>query len=110
MKEEMAMIVFWGSGDDLIEVTDSSGDEEYNVYGGSPWVFIVGGFYRVYAIFDGCWSFAVSLIDEDTAVPDCKITYERGSKEKGQNDYTMVLTIETDDPVKVFREHREDEE
>jgi hypothetical protein len=67
---------FWGSSDDLIEVEGVKGGDEFLSESNSSneliaGVFNLGGLVRIYAIYDACWSFAVSKVDEDIPLPNC---------------------------------------
>ena len=84
----MKTIRMYGASDDLVEVegTDSAIDRtaapdnsenvagpggqggEFNVTSEEA-TFIIGGQVRVFSVYDGTWSFAVGMVDEDTPLP-----------------------------------------
>lgn len=85
-----------GGSDDLIEVSGCEGEDEYC----NPESVLVklsgnlvapdGAGVRINALYDnGCWSFSVGLIDEDTPWPgwDMEIT-------EGDRPYNTLLTID----------------
>lgn len=90
---------FYGASDDLIEVEGIRGADEFNVYGDGPHMarFNLGGMMRIHAIYDGCWSFAVGMVDEEIPLPDWPVRLT-------SEGYSMVLEIDVPDTVKVFQE------
>lgn len=65
-----------GYSDDIVCIEGSDGfAEEYDAYKGA--CFLVKDLYdteimHIHSLYDkmGCWSFSVSMIDEDTPIPD----------------------------------------
>jgi hypothetical protein len=97
----MQTAAFYGSSDDLIEVEGVKGGDEFGAYSGAGilhGMFNVGGKMRVYAIYDGCWMFAVGQVAEDIALPDWPVRI------KQQHEYSTRLEIDVPDDVMVFRE------
>lgn len=92
---------FYGASDDLVEVEGVKGGDEFNVYGDGPHMalFNLGGKMRVHAIYDGCWSFAVGMVDKAIPLPEwpVRVTSE---------GYTTVVEIDVPDDVKVFLERK----
>lgn len=85
----------YGASDDLIEVEDIKGADEFGAYGSEPIrdEFIVagsGGQLRLIAIYDGCWSFAIAPVDEDVPIPNWPVRVSLG--ERG---YSTLLEIDT---------------
>ena len=96
---------FYGSSDDLIEISGVKGGDEYTISsdetnGKTITSFNLGGQMRIHVIYDGCWSFAVGQVDEDIKLPDWPIRISQ-SKENG---YSTCLEIDVPDNVKVFQE------
>ena len=85
------IVTFSGSSDDLVQIWGCPGEDEYNCISDGPInsVFILGGKLKVYVIYDGCWSFAAGLVDEDIPV-DWAISVK-------QNRYAMDLIVDTGD-------------
>ena len=67
----MNSIKLYGGSDDLVEQEGTQGVDEFNCYNNAK--FLVGPkgapVFRVYAIYDGCWGFAIVQMDEDLPVP-----------------------------------------
>lgn len=94
-------IIFDGASDDLVHVNGHVNYpecDEVNVYpqplhAGS---FLLkagehGGRMRVHAIYDGCWSFAPGLVDEDDEWPGWPIRFKRDPKVR---EYTLLMEID----------------
>lgn len=95
-----------GSSDDLIHVeyVRKGKVDEFNVISDEPVVATlnIGGMMRVRCLYDGCWTFALAMIDEgEHFSEDWSAWYERGSE---VNDYTMILAIEAPEKTKAFLE------
>lgn len=94
-------IVFDGASDDLIHVSGQLNYpecDEIDYAGGDPYKgsFVLkagehGGRMRVHAIYDGCWTFAPGLVDEDDEWPGWPIRFRRTPQFR---EYTLVLEIE----------------
>lgn len=99
----MQKAIFYGASDDLIEVTGVKGGDEFNAYGSKDGIhakFNLGGKMRIYAIYDGCWMFAIGQVDEDILLPDWPITITQSR----EVPYSTQLEIVVPDDVKLFRE------
>lgn len=97
---------FYGASDDLIEVEGVKGGDEFSASAGDGLVqakFNLGGKMRVYAIYDGCWMFAVGQVDEEIALPDWPVRTTQKLKGK-KCGYTTLMEIDVPDDVKIFRE------
>lgn len=103
----MQTAVFYGSSDDLIEVSGVKGANEFYADNANDsrimGVFQLGGKMRVYAIYDGCWSFAVGQVDDEIDLPDWPIRLHPSI----ENTYSMELAVDVPDDVKLFREPNE---
>lgn len=102
------LIKFEGHSDDIVYVArlhaGKEDREEYSAYrSGDDLIratFNVGGRLRVYAIYDGCWSFAAGMIEEDISLPGWDVYVTNGT-----NGYSAQLRIDTgDEPVFVGAE------
>lgn len=89
---------FYGSSDDLVETTLGDRAEEFYVneqqcYAGC--IDLVGAtgvtLLKVHAIYDGCWTFAPGLEDEDAGWPE-GVTFALGLA--SDNGYSAHLTID----------------
>lgn len=85
-----------GASDDLVEI---GGDfqEEYNVIRDGPYMgyLLLGGRLKVHVLYDGCWSFAPSMVEEDIPIPaGWEISFGQGNR-----SYSMCLTVATDEKV-----------
>jgi hypothetical protein len=104
----MQTATFYGSSDDLIEVSGIKGAKEFYADGTDDsriaGAFNLGGKMRVYAIYDGCWSFAVGQVDDEIPLPNWPIRVYQSA----ENTYSMELAIDVPDDVKLFRERNEE--
>ena len=113
----MQIIGIYGHSDDLVEIERVDkvtgmplGADEVTPPGsddGIVGVLNVGGKLRVYCIYKGaCWSFAPALIEEGFPIPEDWIVMSRsGGVPLWKNGaYSMLLTIECPDDVRVFLE------
>ncbi len=95
--------VFYGASDDLIEVDGVKGADEFCNDGATDGIiaakFNLGGKLRVYAIYDGCWMFAVGQVDEGIPLPDWPMRFTQHSE-----GYSAQMEIDVPDDVKLFRE------
>lgn len=99
----MKTMTMYGASDDLIEIGGVPGADEFYAEGlGDDLVqgsFILGGRMRIRVLYDGCWSFAISQLDEGFPIPEWPIritNHERG--------YSILLEIDVPDDVAIFRE------
>jgi hypothetical protein len=92
-------IVFSGASDDLIEVSIGNKHKEFNVIEDFTLVatFLVGGATKVYALYDGCWTFAAGMVDEGTSLPDWHIE----TRNSELNGYTTELHMEAPEKTTV---------
>lgn len=92
-------IIFSGASDDLIEISIGSKSKEFNVIEDSIHIatFLVGGALKVYALYDGCWTFAAGMIDEGAGLPDWHIE----TKDSELNGYTTELHMEAPEKTTV---------
>jgi len=113
----MGTAIFYGAGNDLVEVRGIEiGDGpdkgkmsgEYNCYSNDPSDLVSGIFVikvddvdilNIYALYDGCWSFAVFQLDEDVPLPDWTITIKQSS----ECSYSTELRIECPDNAILYR-------
>ena len=89
-------VVFRGGSDDIIDVTGCHGaDEFYSSDADGPVraKFNLGGQVRIYALYDGCWSFAVGQVDEGTPLPEWPVTVRQSTT----TAYSTEMTIEVAD-------------
>ena len=96
----MQTAIFRGISDDGVYITGVKGGDEFGVkYDGQVRAsFLLGGLMRIYAIYDGCWSFSVSKVDEDIDLPDWPIRLH------DYGNHSVYLEIDVPDDVKVFYE------
>ncbi len=96
-------IEIYGGSDDLIEIrVDGKNKDEFNVnphdnnYAGMLLITTIGGAQgvRVHAIYDGCWSFAIGLLDEDRSLPNY---WTFGLQQ--EHGYSMKLIVDTKDDL-----------
>lgn len=79
----MKTVTFYGVSDDLLEIEgDIKGCDEYGAYNADDGevntcvrITHEHGRINVYAIYDGCWSFAPALVDEDEELPGWPIRF-----------------------------------
>jgi hypothetical protein len=93
------MITIYGAFDDLIEIEGCDGADEYPTYGKGPvaWradLIAPGGqeAMRVYAIYEECWSFAISQTMEDIPLPAWPVKIS-------QHDSGYSTLVEIDAPA-----------
>jgi hypothetical protein len=106
-------VVFSGCSDDLVNVDGCEGGDEFQAYGNgaSPHVattFLLTGFggaVHVHAIYNGCWSFAVSQTDEDQPLPPWPIALR-----VGENGYSADLVITAPVGTKVSKLGEDDDD
>jgi hypothetical protein len=123
----MTKIKFYGANDDLIEVEGPvvdpykgmSLEAEFENQDSRVGPFdFKGAFYivdasgepkvRIYAIYDGTWSFAVAMLDEETPIPEGWTFVLRPSTDC---DYSMELVAEVDEGCYAMQPNgKEDEE
>lgn len=95
---ETIEITFSGASDDLVDISGCPGGDEFNCtmragpidLGG---VFLVtgpDGSMKVTAIYDGCWGFAVTQVDEGVPLPPWPSRLEVGGRGYSAN---LVLTV-----------------
>lgn len=91
-----------GNNDDLIEVSGCEGEDEYNnsadtlVKLSGNLVAPDGSGVRVHALYEnGCWSFSVGLLDEDTPWPGWDMTITEGDRA-----YNTLLSIDAPEGTK----------
>lgn len=101
----MAVISFWGSSDDLIEVDgDLSGCDEYMLTDFSTWIGVIehydsGDKIKVYAYYDGCWAFGVGIYDEGHKMPEWPVNFVTNT----ENNYSVRMGIEVPDDAEVYQ-------
>ena len=111
----MKTVKFYGSSDDLIEVEGIAGADEFNAMNDGPVMatFVISAVYaqfgilpllRVYAIYDGCWTFAAGLFNEHDEHQPCPTWPIRTSK-SDENEYSMCLQIDVPDDASVKQEY-----
>jgi hypothetical protein len=99
----MQTLKMYGASDDLIECEGVHGTEEFNVCaetGQAHATFLLGNALRIHAIYDGCWCFAVGLIDEDIPLPDWPIRILNSTK----CSYSVALEIDVPDGTLLARD------
>ena len=94
--------VFTGHSDDIVYVEGVKGGDEFGCYQSDDdklvhATFVLGGKLKVYAIYDGCWSFAVGLVDEDD-IPEWPIRH------KGFGGHSSIVEIDVPAGVRLVRE------
>lgn len=95
------IITISGASDNLVHTSSDAFNEEFYAYDGA--ILNVGGKLRVHVIYDGTWSFAVSMIEEGFLLPYWHIT----TVNSNMNDYTTALRIDTHgEDVRVFLEDK----
>jgi hypothetical protein len=100
----MKTLTMYGASDDLVEADGIPGADEFDCYQPRPGEdihasFVLGGRMRIRAIYDGCWSFAIGQVEEETPLPDWPIRisqHERG--------YSTLVEIDVPDDVSLIRE------
>lgn len=101
-------VAIYGASDDLVEISVNGKDDEIGCYSSDKCpsvnatllVASIGGAraVHVHCIYNGCWSFAVSQVEEDRSLPPWTFGIEHGTT------YSTKLTIDTgDDAVTVER-------
>lgn len=108
----MDTIKFWGSSDDLVEIEavgntnpKIEGLDEYNCMVNQEivqGVFTVNNVLKVYAIYDGCWSFAASQINEDNPISEL---WQIETLQCAYNDYSTELIITSPYINRIVRIH-----
>ena len=99
----MKTVTFYGSSNDLVEISGIEGADEFGNYTDST---LVASFVitipdeterlRVYAIYDGTWSFAPAMIDEDDDWPNWDIRVSPA------HNYSTKLEIDVPDNAKLI--------
>lgn len=107
----MPTIHFEGASDDIVTVAGPcyykgkvhTDGEEWSAYAEhllAKRIVLVDGegviLLRVYAIYDGCWTFAVGMVDEDVLLPDWPIRVLPGAENAA---YSIALEIDVPDGV-----------
>lgn len=96
------MIKIYGASDDLVEVAGCEGADEFNVYGSSRlgWgadLATAAEALRVYAIYDGCWSFAIGQADESVSLPSWPVRITQHPDVR----YSVLLEIDAPDGTRL---------
>lgn len=96
------MIKISGGSDDLVEVEGCEGADEFNVYGPGELVWradltTAAEALRVYAIYDGNWSFAVGQADEDLPLPSWPVRITQHP----DIAYSVLLEIDAPDGARL---------
>lgn len=99
----MKTLSVYGSSDDLIEMEGIEGADEFNPKGFRDSDDIMASFdvvsgvdgLRIYAIYDGCWSFAVGQTNDSYPLPDWPIRITN------EHDYSVRLEIDCPDDARV---------
>jgi len=120
----MPQITFYGSSDDLVEVNGPAwfdgavrlGGEEFDVgtVGIGDSVSIRAKFFlmdaehvkhmAIHALYDGCWSFAVGMVDDEHPLPEWPPVVQN------KYDYSTDLTITVPEGVFAIRDEDATEE
>jgi len=100
----MKTLTMYGQSDDLMEFDGLEGTDEFNpsnshenimgtfeVTSQSDWAGL-----KISVIYDGCWSFAIGLRDEETNFPNWPIRISR------KHEYSMLVEIDVPDDA-VFK-------
>jgi hypothetical protein len=96
-------ISFAGGSDDIVTVTTPDGTEEYYTYERGPIMWhadVTDGaiqVVRVYALYDGCWSFAAGQVNDDGPMPDWPISIRQDPETR----YSALLEIDAPAGTKV---------
>lgn len=96
--KEPTTVIFWGSSDDLLEVSAGDYQEEYSVNTDANYAgyFILKAneneVAKVHVIYDGCWCFAYALYEEDYLLP--KWNPQTGLNPDEFNAYSAVLSLD----------------
>lgn len=102
----MQTAIFYGASDDLIEIEGVKGADEFGPSTDrQPYMasFNLSGKMRVHVIYDGCWSFAIGLVNEGIPLPDWPVRIT-------QHDdpfYSMHLEIDVPDDIVLIHERDE---
>lgn len=93
------VITFWGSSDDLIMIDDGENVDEIYM-GDDIEVYTPSGNMLITPIYDGSWTFAVGLLNEDPFPNNVKITHAR------EHEYSLRVSLSLPDGsiVKVCQE------
>jgi hypothetical protein len=90
-----------GGSDDLIEIFGCEGEDEF-CNASSGIVKLAGNFIapdgkgmRVHALYDGTWSFALGLLDEDHEWADWPVVIEQGDR-----PYNTLVRVEAPEGTK----------
>lgn len=110
----MKILTMYGASDDLIEAA-GIGDCDAFSADGDPSAEVQGRFQvlssegqlEIFALYPntGCWSFAVSQIEDDVALPDWPIRVSQYNKgfTKGGFRYSTLLEINCPDDARLIR-------
>jgi len=98
----MKELFIYGASDDLIEIEGIEGGGEFDTCSDNdpPKTFRIEskeGRIRLHCIYDGCWCFALGMVDEDDDIPrwHIVINYE---------GYTQEMTITVPNDAKIIKE------
>ena len=103
----MPTLTMYGASDDLVESAGLPGCDEFNVYSRDSddnpvrASFVLGGLLRIYALYDGCWSFAVGLVDDELPWPEDWTVHIGKCKDCA---YSALLSIDVPTLVALVRE------
>ena len=99
----MKTVKIYGASDDLVETSGIKGCDEFGCYSSDELVHTTLAIVtqtegvHVYAIYDGCWSFAVSPAMDSEQLPDWPIRHLWG----GGSDYSETLEIDVPDDAEL---------
>ncbi|GAG48622.1 unnamed protein product [marine sediment metagenome] len=90
-----------GASDDLVEMDGIAGADAFDCYGASNLMatFVLKAEHRrmnIYAIYDGCWCFALSRADEDDDAPAWPVR-------RSWEDYSERIEIDVPDDARIDR-------
>ena len=100
----MQTLVMYGTSDDLVESSGVDGADEFDCWldGGKAGInasFSLGDELEIHAIYEGCWSFAVSQAEGDKPLPDWPIRIVNCP----ECSYSVQLEIDVPDGVRLKR-------
>lgn len=100
------IVKFSGHSDDIVLVTDASGQDEFGVYDQTPALFYVededDNTMAVVAHYNGTWSFAPGLYEEDEVLPEWPVSIGP------EHPYSVELRIEAPEGTTVRRADGDD--
>lgn len=92
---QLKEIIIRGYSDDIISYCVGDEYDEHSCYGDGKIhsTMIIGGKVKVYAIYDGCWSFAIGQVDEEIPLPDWDFELQQSDDCEYSTQIKMLVPV-----------------